>query len=162
MYSHNDINNNNNNTNTSGTNEFISFNLLSLATREERRNPQGPMLTILCWAPHVHARRILWSLRSLPVETQTDLLFKPEKKTKKKQPRALTVEIQLLVFSKSSNSQDHLFRVRPQPHFQFTSMAVQPYFLSGGLLRQMMIFISFPHGRKIAPSDFEPELRDTE
>ncbi len=38
LYSHIDINNNNNNTNTGGTNEFISFYLQSLVTREERHN----------------------------------------------------------------------------------------------------------------------------
>ena len=52
---------------------------------------------------------------------------------RKTQPFASTVKPQLLVFSKPSNSQDHLFRIR-QPPTQFTPMAVQPHFLFGGLL----------------------------
>ena len=80
----------------------------------------------------------------------------------KTQPRASTVEPQLLVFSKSSNSQGHLFRVRRQPSTQFPSAVIKPHVMSGGLLWQMMIVISFSRGRKSAPSDNAPELRDTE
>ena len=72
------------------------------------------------------------------------------------------VEPQLPVFSKYSNFQDHFFRVRRQPPTKFTPKAVQPNFLSGGLLCLMIIAISFPRGHKSAPSDYTPELRDTE
>ena len=53
---------------------------------------------------------------------------------RKTQPRASTIERQLSVFSKSSNSLDHLVRVWCQPSTQFTPTAVQLYFFSGGLL----------------------------
>ena len=51
LYNHNDINNKNDNTNTSGTNEFISFYLQSLVTREGRHKSLNPMLTIECSPP---------------------------------------------------------------------------------------------------------------
>ena len=68
---------------------------------------------------------------------------------------ASMVKPQLSVFSKSSNSQDHLFQIRHQPPTQFTLMTVQLHFLSGGLLWQMMIVISFPYRCKSAPSDYD-------
>ena len=77
-------------------------------------------------------------------------------------PCTSMVEPQLLVFLKSSNSQDHLFRVPRRPPTQFTPTTVQPHFLSRDLLIQMRIVISFPRGHKNAPSDYTPKIKDTE
>ena len=40
------------------------------------------------------------------------------------------------------------------------SSTLQPHFVSGALLRQMVIVTSFAHERKTAPNDYAPELRD--
>ena len=68
--------------------------------------------------------------------------------------RASTVEPQLPVFSKSSNSQDYLFRRRHQPPTQFTPTVVQPHFLSRSLLWPMMMIIFSSRDRKSAVSDY--------
>ena len=81
---------------------------------------------------------------------------------RKTQLRTLKVETQLPVFSKSSNSQDRIFMVRLQSPIQFTLTTIQPNFLSGCLLWQMIIVISFPNLCKSASSDYTPEVRDTE
>ena len=125
-------NNNNNNTNTGGTNEFISFYFQYLATRGQRNKSQKPMLTIL-YCPY-HAQVILWCLRSPLISAGRDPNWSSLIRSEKTQPRPSAGKHQLPIFSKSSNSPDHLFRVRRQPSTQFTPAAVQPHFLSGGLL----------------------------
>ena len=41
-----------------------------------------------------------------------------------------------------------------------TSSILQPHFLPGGLLWQMVIVTSFPDERKTTPNDYAPELRE--
>ena len=108
------------------------------------------MLIMLYWPP-TNVRRIFWRLRSQHCRSKPKQIWFDQ--MCKIQPHASTFEPQLLVFSKSSNSQDYFFRVQWQPPIQFTPTAVQPHFLSGCLLRQI-IFISFPHGRKSTQSDY--------
>ena len=52
--------------------------------------------------------------------------------------------------SKSSNSQDHLFRAWCHPHSSPISCL--------GFIMTMVIIISFTHKRKTAPNDYAPEL----
>ena len=114
------------------------------------------MLTILCHSPRtVHL--VVSKISTHLCRSRHKLICFDQ--IRNSQLHASTVELQLPVFSKYSNSQDHLFRVRRQPPTQFTPMAVQTHFLSGGLLWQMMIVISFPHGCKRAPSDYDTWTR---
>ena len=73
------------------------------------------MLTILCW-PHPNARRILWCLRSQFISAGRD----PKNLTACLNGRKLNCpfdgRISTTVFSKSSNSQDHLFWAWRHPH----------------------------------------------
>ena len=63
-----------------------------------------------------------------------------------------TVQIQLSTdsFSKSSNSQDHLFRAWRHLH--------SSPFPVWGIIMTMVIVISFAHERKTAPNDYAPEV----
>ena len=63
------------------------------------------------------------------------------------------VKIQLSAdsFSKSSNSQDHLFRPWHHPHSS-------PIFCLGGFIMTMVIVISFARERKTVPNEYPPEL----
>ena len=134
LNSHNDIDDSNNNTNTGGTNEFISFYLQSLVTRVERHNSKGPMLLIPCWTPptHTHTVHLVLKISNNLCRAKPRLIcFDQIRKT---QPRASTVKPQLAVFTKSSNSQDHLFKVRFQPPTQFTPTTVQASFPVWGFI----------------------------
>ena len=111
------------------------------------------MLTILYWILHpLTAHSVVSKISTQLYWSRSKLIcFDQIRKT---QPRASTVETQLPVFSKSSNSQDLPFRARRQQHIQFIPTAVQSNFLSGVLLWEMMIVISFPRRRKSSPSDY--------
>ena len=95
---------------------------------------------------------------SLPVETQTDLLFRSEKN----QPRASTVETQVSPFQNPQNSQDHLFRAWRHPPTQFTPTAVQPHFQSESLLCGWWLLYPFRSGVRLHHLTMASELRDTE
>ena len=134
----------------SDTNGFINFWLQSMVTRGERHNSYKPMLTILSW-PHPNARRILWCLRSQFISASRD----PKNSTARLNGIKLicpsTVESQLLFFQ---NPQ--ILRTISSGSDVFHTPAPFPVW---GLLWQTMIVISFPCGRKTAPSDYAPGLR---
>ena len=61
-----------------------------------------------------------------------------------------------------SKSNWHLFKILKfsEPSLPgMTSSTLQPHFLSGGLLWQVVIVISFVHERKTTPIDYAPGLR---
>ena len=118
--------------NTGDTNEFILFCLLSLATRRERHNSWKPMLTILCWHPTTHNEFCgVYDLKlSLPVETQTDLIWSDPKNSTATFNGQTSTEL----FLKSSNSRDRLFWVWRQPPTQFTLTTILARFLSGSFI----------------------------
>ena len=127
--------------------------LQSLVLRGESHKSLKPMLNIL-YRPttsrkaHLVVSKISTYLCQLrPKLICSDQIWKT-------QWHASMVKPQLPVFSKSSNSQDHLFWVWHQAPTQFTPTAIQCHFLSEGLLWQMMTVISFLHGCKSAPSDY--------
>ena len=112
------------------------------------------MLTILCWTHH-NARYILWCLRSLLVEIC------------KTWPHASMVENSYIVFNGSipnyifqlSKSNRHLFKILKlsgSSLLGMTSSILQPTFLSGGILWQMVIIVSFAHEHKTAHNDYAP------
>ena len=143
--------NNNSNTNTgcdsivSDTNEFINFWLQSLATRGARHKSKKPLITILrCPNTHAHARRILWCLRSQFISGGRD----PKKSVFSFNGRTSTYRLfKILKFSGP-----YLLGMK--------SSTLQPHFLYGALLWQMMIAIFLPCGRKPTPSDYSPGLRN--
>ena len=55
-----------------------------------------------------------------------------------------------------------IFKFSGPSLMSMTSSTLQPHFLSGGLLWQLVIVISFAHERKTAPSDNAPELKRPE
>ena len=151
----------NNNTNTGRPCRFgyerVHFFLPSVLS-DTRRETQ----IIKAYANHTiltppHARRTLWCLRSQLISLGRDpnwsVLIRSEKLSCTLQQSNSTV------FSKSSKSLDHLFWARRQPPTLFTPTAVQPHFLFGGLLWQMMIVISFPSRCKTASSDYSTWTR---
>ena len=120
--------------------------------RHEERDTILTMLTI------PNARRILWCLRSLSVEirkTQLHLstaeihLFASMAETQLSASMVLS-QLSTDSFSKSSNSQDHLFRLWCHPHSSPISCLV--------FIMTMVIVISFACERKTAPNDNAPEL----
>ena len=61
-----------------------------------------------------------------------------------------TVKIQLVFFK--------ILKFSGPSLLDMMSSTLQPHFLSGGLLWQMVIVIFFAHERKTAPNDYAPEL----
>ena len=107
--------------------------------------------------PHPRALHILWCLWSQLISASQDsnwsALIRSEKPSRVLQQPNLN-------YLSFQNSQDYLFRVQRQPPTQFTQTAIQHHFLSGGLLWQMIIVISFLHRFKSAPSDYALGQRD--
>ena len=119
------------------------------------------MLTILCW-PHLNAQRILLCLRSQFISASRD---------PKTQPHASTVENPTSLLQRSNTKLHHsteesqltlfkIFKFSEPSLLGMTSSTLQPYFLSGGLLWQIVSVISFTRECKTAPSDSAPGLRD--
>ena len=167
LYSHNDINNNSDNTNTDGRNESFPFYLQSLVTRGEReRETQTQIIkayanhTMLTPGPTKNVQCILWCLRSQFISAGRDRnwsdLIRSEKLNHALHRSTSTLRFKILKLSR------HPSWTWRHPPTQFAPTTVQPHFLSGGLLWQMMTVISIPRGRKTAKSDNAPELRDTE
>ena len=104
----------------SDTNGFINVWLRSMARRRERHNSLKSMLTIQ-WRPHPNARRILWCLRYQFISAGPD----PKNPTTRLDGRKLNCtfngRISATVFSKSSNSQDHLLWAWRHQHTSPTS-----------------------------------------
>ena len=89
--------------------------LRCMVTRRERHNSLKPMLTILHW-PYPNARRILWCLRSQfisagrdPKNSTTCLNDRKPNYIFQRSNTQLPSQRSTDVFSKSSNSLDHLF-----------------------------------------------------
>ena len=127
---------------SSGSNSFINYCFRFFDTRRETqflkvfRNH-----TMLTQPPTFGTSRGFLDLNSfLPVEIRKTQLF---------DSMANTPTLNWL-FSKSSNSQDHLFRTWRHPHSSNI-----PYL---GFIMTMVIVISFAHEHKTAPNDFSPEL----
>ena len=119
--------NNNNSTNTGGTNEFIYFYFQSLATRGGRdtnhkanhtyADPPPPQRMVHLVVFKISAvRDPKWSAFQI----------------RKTQPRASTVETQLIVFSKSSKILRSSHPGMTSSTSQFTPTAIQSHILSGG------------------------------
>ena len=138
----------NENTNTnqadsfvSGTNAFINSWLRSMATQGERHNSQKSLPTTPLWL-HPHAQRTPWCSRSLSLEIRKTQLHPSTVKINSQWPNTQPSPQQYnlnRLFSKSSNSQDYLFRTWRHPH--------SSPFPVWGLLWQMVIVISFARER---------------
>ena len=94
----------------------------------------------------------------LLIETQTDLISTDPKNS----TATLNGRTSTELFSKSSNSLDHLFRVWRQPSTQFTPTARPATFTVWSLLWLMMIVISFPRGHVSALFAYFTWTRDNE
>ena len=114
------------------------------STRGERHNSYYTDHTILTIP---NAQRILWCLRSPPVEIR-----KLNSSTEWPNPQLLDFQSQLPTdsFSKSSYFQDHLFRAWHHPHSSHISCL--------GFIMTLVIVISFACERKTVPNDYAPEL----
>ena len=147
----------------SDTNCFINFWHRSLATQGERQFKEVYVNhTTLTTPPH--ARRILWYLRSQLTSTGRDSNWSNLIKCKKTKLNRYFQRLNLnsTIFSKSSNSKYHYFRAWCQPPTQCSPTAVRAHFLTVSLLWQIMIVISFLHGRAGALSYDNTWTRDTE
>ena len=122
----------------SDTNGYINFWLRSFDTRREIQFLNGHANHTILAAPH--ARCISWCLKSLPVGIG------------KTQPHASTVENSTI-----SLQNPQILRTISSWH---DLIHTPTHFLSGVLLLQILIVISFPCGRKTVPSDYAPRLRD--
>ena len=132
------------------------FYLQSLATweRETQFLRAYANHTILS-PPHTRVWHILWSLRSQLISAGRDPNWSALIRSEKIQPHASTIECQLICFFKILKfSALSLLGMTSTTHWIHSNSCPQPYFLSGGLLWQTMIVISFPRGRKIASSDY--------
>ena len=98
--------------------------------------------------PHFNARW-LWCLRSLSIEIRKTQLHLPRPKSNSLPPWS-NLNFSTDSFSKSSSSQDHLFRAWCHPHSYPISCLV--FFMT------MMSVISFAREPKTAPKDYAPEL----
>ena len=136
----------------SDTNWFINFWLRSMATRGERHNSLKPMLTILCWT-RPNARRILWCLRSQFISAGRD----PKNSTARLNGWKLNCSFQQSNTQLLSFQNSQILRTIFSGHEVIHTPALFPVW---GLLWQMVIVISFAHGRKTVPSDYAPGLRD--
>ena len=90
---------------------------------------------------------------SLPVVTQTDLISSD--------PKAPTARFNDQTWTQVFFQNPQILRIIASD-VNHPLNSLQLHFLSGSLLWQIMIVISFPHARKTAPSDYAPELRDNE
>ena len=140
----------------SDTNGFISFWLRSLETRGETHNSWKSMLTLLCW-PHPNARRISLCLISQFISASQD---------PKNNLRASTATFNgwitkyRLLRSKTQQTSFWNPQFSEPSLLGMTSSKLQPHFLSGCLLWQMVIVISFPREHKTAAKDYAPGLSD--
>ena len=128
----------------SDTNGFIDFWLWFMVTRGERHNSKKPMLNILCW-PHPNAWCILWYLRSQFISAGWDPKNWTVCLNGRKSNYLSTVENPTA--TQWSKSNWHLFKILKflgPSLLGMMSSTLQPHFLSGGLLWQMVIVISFP------------------
>ena len=135
-----------NNTNIGSTNEFISFYLQSLETREERHKSEKTTIIILYWHPRHTAQLVVSKIsihfyQSRPNWSALIRSEKPNRALPQSKLNHPSLKISQIFRTTS-------FRVRRQPANQFTPTADKPDFLCGGLLWRMMIAISFPRGRK--------------
>ena len=161
LYSHYDINHNSNTnayTNTGGLFRFRYervYQFLASVHGDTSRETQflkKPILIIIWWL-HPNTRRILWFLRSQFIPAGRDL----KKSTAFINSRKLNYPFNDQILNCC------LFKILKfsgPSLLDMTSSTLQSHFLSGGLLWQMVIVISFPCERKTAPNDYAPRLRD--
>ena len=128
----------------------------SMATRGERHNSQKSLLTILCWPcyadhPQREAHLVMFKI-SIHLRRS-----RPEKLNCRRNDRKLNslpqwsnLNFSTDSFSKSSNSQDHLFWAWHHLHSSLISCLE--------FIMTMVIVISFAHERKTIPNDYTPEF----